>query len=127
MRILIIGAVYPDSFADNLLVALKRTSHDMTVAALYPDKINRTRRLTTRLRSELQAMPRLARRLQRPVLDAAERHRPELVLNLDHQLSFGLVPDLRTITDAPVAFWFRIRQPTLGVRRTCSLATTQCF
>lgn len=121
MRILVIGSVYPDSFADNVLVSLQDAGHEALAVAPYPDVFNRGARLTARLRSDAQAVPRLARRLQRQVLDAAAEHRPELVLNLDHQLSFTLVPELRALTGAPIAFWFPDSAANLG-RETHVLA-----
>ncbi len=114
MRILVVGSVYPDSFADNLVSSLADAGHTMAAVAPFTGKALRARRVAHRLQDEVQAFPSAAKRLQRHVLEAAEEHRPDLVLNVDYRLSYVLVSELRSVARAPVVFWFPDALGNLG-------------
>jgi spore maturation protein CgeB len=114
VRVLVIGERYADSFADNLLTSLVDAGHD--ARGVEPYRLDRTRmpRVQARARAALAAAPDLAARFQQHVLDHAEEHRPELVINLDYRVSYRLIPRLRAVADGPVVFWYPDSPGNLG-------------
>jgi spore maturation protein CgeB len=121
MRVLVVGEAYPDSFADNLHSTLRDAGHDVCAVSPFPRWLARHGRARARLRGALPVAPRAALRLQRPVVDAAESFRPDVVLNVDARLSHLVVGELRSVTAAPIAFWFPDSPGGLG-RETHLLA-----
>jgi spore maturation protein CgeB len=112
MRVGVVGPVKPDSFADNVGDALRRTGHVVTqLGSAGP-------RARSRLAGNLgtlarQAMPRLEDRAQRQIARAAHDADCEVVINLEAGLAPGVVTELRR-TGARVAFWFPDHVANLG-------------
>jgi spore maturation protein CgeB len=107
MRVLVVGPVTPDSMADNLVASLRDAGHDAAGVSPWPGggRLYGLGALQSHMFEEAARRPRLAARTQGRVVDAAEKHRPELTLVVDHALSAALVPRLRAI-GGPVALWF---------------------
>ena len=107
MRVLVVGPVTPDSMADNLVASLRDAGHDAAGVSTWPGggQLERLGALQSHVLEAAARRPRLAARRQRRVVEAAEEHRPELTLVIDHTLSSALVPQLRA-AGGPVALWF---------------------
>jgi len=121
VRVLLVGDVYPDSFADNLVTSLSDAGHVVEAVGAFPKVLTGPGRSSARIRAELPWLPRAARRLQRHVVQAAEALGPELILNIDFRLSWPIVQDLKSVSGAPAAFWFPDAPGNLG-RETHVLA-----
>jgi spore maturation protein CgeB len=106
MRVLVIGPQRPDSFADNIVDSLRGEGHDVWSSDLFPGVLARDGRMTRRASIEVEALPKIGRRLQRHVLERVEEVKPELVLNVDHRLAYPLVADIRAVSGASIALWF---------------------
>lgn len=113
LRVMITGERYPDSFADNLAVALEDMGHAVSVVAPFRGPVAGPGRLRTRLRAEVPSAPRLALRLQSHVVDIADRDRPDLLLNVDFRLSWPVVRELSR-RGVATAFWFPDSPGNLG-------------
>jgi hypothetical protein len=113
MRVLLVGERFPDSFADNLAVALEDAGHAVTVVAPFRRPVAGGGWVRSRLKAELPSQPRLALRAQAHVLDAADQQRPELVLNIDFRLSWTIARELGR-RDLARAFWFPDSMGNLG-------------
>lgn len=106
LRVLVIGPPGPDFFADNLTTCLVDAGHDARSVAAFRGPLARFGRLTARLQRELDGQPRAARRLQSHVVEATERFRPDIVVNLDFRLAYPVVAEIRSASGGPVVFWF---------------------
>jgi spore maturation protein CgeB len=119
VRVGVVGPVRPDRFADNVGDALGRTGH--VVTQLGPAGPQVRGRLAGNLAHlARQAMPRLEDRAQRQIVRAALDADCEVVINLDAELTPGVVTQLRR-AGARVAFWFPDHVANLG-RQTMLLA-----
>jgi spore maturation protein CgeB len=119
MRVGVVGPVKPDSFADNVGDALRRTGHVVTqLGSAGPRARGRFGRNFTALAR--QAMPRLEDRAQRQIARAAHDAGCEVVINLELGLAPDVVTELRH-AGARVAFWFPDALVNLG-RQTMLLA-----
>jgi spore maturation protein CgeB len=105
MRVLLIGEVRPDSFADNVSTTLVEAGHVVRTVAPFSGPTGGQGRLWVRLRAELPWVLRVATWMQAHVVDAAEELRPDLVLNLDYRLAWPVVRRVREASGAAVAFW----------------------
>lgn len=113
LRILVIGEVFPDSFAENVAVSLADAGHETKLVSPFRPPLDGSGRLSSRLRVELPSSPRLALRAQRHVIEAYEGQRPDLILNVDFRLSVPIVRELAR-GEAPLAFWFPDSRGNLG-------------
>ena len=113
MRVLLVGERYPDSFADNLTVALRDAGHEVSSVSPFRGPLAGSGRLRARLKAELPSMPRAALRAQAHVLEAADERQPELVLNVDFRLSWRIVRQLSE-RGLVCAFWFPDSMGNLG-------------
>lgn len=105
-RVMVIGTRAPDYFADNILTGLEDAGHDTCSVAPFSGALGRKGTLVARARAEAHQLPALARRIHRHVIDAAEEFRPDIIVNVDHALSYRVIPELRRRTGVPVVFWF---------------------
>jgi spore maturation protein CgeB len=121
VRVLIVGKRFPDSFADNLVTSLQDGGHEAFAVSPFPGAWAAPGPAGVRLRHEVQAVPRVARRLQDHVVARAVEYRADLTINLDSSLHFSLVRPLRRATAAPVALWYPDSPGTLA-RETHVLA-----
>jgi spore maturation protein CgeB len=127
MRVLVVGPMGPDAFAENMVSSLGQAGHEVRAVETWTHsspggrRVARARPLPVlgplehHLLDELQRRPRLAARLQAGVVEAAEDHRPELTVVMDASLSAKLVPRIRRATSgAPVVLWFPDGMGRLG-------------
>jgi spore maturation protein CgeB len=114
MRVLVIGSAFPDSFAENLSVSLADAGHAVRTVPLFPPALLRRGGIAVRLQSDLQALPRLAARAQSRVIDTAEEHAPDVIVNLDGRLAHTTLARLRAASRARVALWFPDHSGNLG-------------
>lgn len=121
MRILVVGDVHPDSFADNLVTSLSDAGHVIEAVGAFPKVLTGRSRSSARIRAELPWWLGAAKRIQRHVVEAAEGLRPELILNIDFRLSWPIVEEMKSVSGAPAAFWFPDGLGSLG-RETHVLA-----
>lgn len=114
MRVLVIGSVFPDGFAENLAVALTDGGHEVRTVSLFGSLLLRRGPLAVRIQHELQAMPQLALRAQRQIIEAAVEYAPDLVINVDARLAHTTLTRLHAAWRAPVALWFPDHVGNLG-------------
>lgn len=114
MRVLIVGDVWPDSFAENVEVSLTDVGHIVRCVPAFTRPLAGGGRLRARLRMESAVVPRFAGLIHHKALDVAEEFRPELILNLDFRLAWPMVERLRAAARCPVGFWYPDAVGNLG-------------
>lgn len=124
-RVLVVAKRAPDTFADNILTCLEDAGYETRSVEPFQGPLDGSGRLATRARAEVPQSPRLARRLQAHVVDAAREFGPDLTLVLDHRLSYPIVGELRKASQGPVAFWFPGPPATWAGRCTSWPGTTR--
>lgn len=113
-RVLVVGKRAPDYFADNVLTCLEDFGYETRSVEPFQGTLSKSGRMTARVRAEVEVSPRLARRLQQHVLEAADEFRPELTLVLDARVAYPIVSALKQASHAPVVFWFPDHSGNLG-------------
>lgn len=112
MRVGVIGPVAPDRFAENIIDALARTGHDVTVlgpAVAY----HQNRRVKRVLKFSRMALPALDERAQRPIVRKAREAGCEAIINIDSSLMPEAVAELGK-GGVGVAFWYPDAVSNLG-------------
>ena len=103
MRIGVIGPVWPDSFANNIVSALADMGLDaIALGSLYAPRGRYASAAGMVIRD---ALPTLDERVQRHVEAAARQAECEIVINVDQRLMPGIVRRLRR-NGIKVAMWF---------------------
>ena len=104
MRILVLGPIYPDSFARNIVAALEEMGHDVASASVWRPPLW----LPSSLRILVGEAARrgLATGLEDAVRRRVREFQPDVFLNAYHELDPTVVARLRKDTDAILVAWF---------------------
>lgn len=111
-RIGVVGPVFPDSFADNVVHSLAEMGH--TVRSLG----SCSRQFSTRYVGQVvqvaaRAWASLDRALQRAIIDRAKEFQPELVISVESEMDPSTVRSIQS-GGARVALWFPDALSNLG-------------
>jgi spore maturation protein CgeB len=111
-KVMVIGPLDADSFADNIVDTLRRMGHDVVAAG--PARPRLTSAKVQNLISILgDRLPRQDAFLQRHLIATGRRFRPDLVLTTDRTLQREVITELRA-GGAKVALWFPDHVNNLG-------------
>lgn len=111
MRVGVVGPVYPDSLADNVLDALSRMGHEGV--SLGPALPGWGKRGVTALVELAMRTPAVDAAVQRPLVRRARGARLDVVLTIDARLANDTVRALRDLGSA-VGLWFPDSVANLG-------------
>lgn len=112
MRVLVVGPLDADSFADNVISALRQMGHEV-FAAGPARHTPRNPRLSNAVHILSDKVASLDEASQRHVVDAAAQHKPEVVLSIDSRLRPATVAKLKEHAQR-VALWFPDHVANLG-------------
>jgi spore maturation protein CgeB len=112
MKIMVVGPIYPDSFAENVAETLRRMGH--TVLAAGPAKRGiGVRRADHALSLASERLTRLAAVQQRHIVAAARTFAPEVTITMDRRLDRRTIDQLHSL-GSPVYLWFPDAVSNLG-------------
>ena len=106
MKISVFGAVYPDSFAKNILVTLQAMGHEARPVRSRWLEIDGSRFLGKAFNHLRLAAPRIEEWTYRPVISEAADFRPDLLIVAGEQPPPAVIRDLRRQTGTMVVQWF---------------------
>lgn len=112
MRVLVVGPLDADSFADNVISALRQMGHEV-FAAGPARHTPRNPRLSNAVHILSDRVASLDEASQRHVVEAAEQHKPSVVLTMDSRLRPATVAKLKAHAGR-VALWFPDHVANLG-------------
>ena len=113
-KILVIGDMFPDSFAHNIVVTLAAMGYDAQSIALNP--VANSKRAHMRILGSY--LPRIFPALEERFLSTLERKavdfQPDLVISTESGLTPGIVAKIKAGTDSIVVCWFTDSVANMG-------------
>ena len=106
MRIVVVGPIFPDSFARNITFTLSAMGHELVVMPGTRAYHHQSRLPSLFWRYAPQAFPIIERRMWSDLISRAKAFAPQLVLVSMGNLSPQTVDELKAACDAKVVCWY---------------------
>ena len=114
MRILLVAAMFPDSFGRNIAAAAERMGHCVRTVREYLSDMYQPRYQTVFWYVMVRAFPAVERRQHRNLVRAAREFDPDLILLTSGTVPPETVKEMRLASRAKIAVWYPDSLANLG-------------